>query len=252
MELQEDKRTMAQQLATAKDLELRGRAELNIAADEIANLKKKHAREVVELENELQKKESALRGADEELEICRKDLEHKREMVSSLNATISQQSNTQLTLSTEKHSLQAQVSSLCAELDACLRRYSEQTLALESAEKEAAELKIEVVESEAIRRKLHNQVQELKGNIRVFCRVRPVLPSDATNYGPASAGPSSASPTIEELEDMKAEMAFPDKRDHKEIVMRSTSESATGQERIENHLFSFDRVCPPCAPPNPY
>jgi kinesin family protein C1 len=29
--------------------------------------------------------------------------------------------------------------------------------------------------AETIRRKLHNQVQELKGNIRVFARVRPAL-----------------------------------------------------------------------------
>lgn len=28
---------------------------------------------------------------------------------------------------------------------------------------------------EALRRKLHNQIQELKGNIRVICRVRPLL-----------------------------------------------------------------------------
>ena len=28
---------------------------------------------------------------------------------------------------------------------------------------------------ETQRRKLHNMVQELKGNIRVFCRVRPLL-----------------------------------------------------------------------------
>lgn len=28
-------------------------------------------------------------------------------------------------------------------------------------------------EDEAIRRKLHNTIQELKGNIRVYCRVRP-------------------------------------------------------------------------------
>jgi hypothetical protein len=30
-----------------------------------------------------------------------------------------------------------------------------------------------VFESELIRRQLHNTIQELKGNIRVFCRVRP-------------------------------------------------------------------------------
>lgn len=33
-------------------------------------------------------------------------------------------------------------------------------------------------EGELLRRKLHNTIQELKGNIRVFCRVRPMLPDD--------------------------------------------------------------------------
>ena len=31
-----------------------------------------------------------------------------------------------------------------------------------------------IYDGEAIRRKLHNIIQELKGNIRVFCRVRPI------------------------------------------------------------------------------
>jgi len=31
---------------------------------------------------------------------------------------------------------------------------------------------------ETIRRELHNTIQELKGNIRVFCRVRPMLTSE--------------------------------------------------------------------------
>lgn len=38
----------------------------------------------------------------------------------------------------------------------------------------------EIRNGEAERRKLHNCVQELKGNIRVFCRVRPILNSSGT------------------------------------------------------------------------
>ncbi|GAU38963.1 hypothetical protein TSUD_378390 [Trifolium subterraneum] len=37
-------------------------------------------------------------------------------------------------------------------------------------------------EGESLRKKLHNTILELKGNIRVFCRVRPLLPDD----GPAA------------------------------------------------------------------
>jgi kinesin family protein C1 len=32
--------------------------------------------------------------------------------------------------------------------------------------------------ADAQRRKMHNQIQELRGNVRVFVRTRPYLPSD--------------------------------------------------------------------------
>jgi kinesin family protein C1 len=41
-----------------------------------------------------------------------------------------------------------------------------------------AALQASAVEADALRRQLHNQVQDLKGNIRVFCRVRPLLPHE--------------------------------------------------------------------------
>ncbi|KAF9266685.1 kinesin-domain-containing protein [Marasmius fiardii PR-910] len=227
---------MSQQLTAAKDLELTRRAELNIASDEIANLKKRHAREITDLEIDLQKKDRLLRDASEDLRICRSDLERERETVTSLKATISHQSNAQLTLSTENHSLQAQNTALHAEVESYVRKVSELNILLETAKKQVAEYRGEAMESEAVRRKLHNMVQELKGNIRVFCRVRPVLPSDAASPIPTS---------LEDMESLKADVSFPDRRDHKEIVVRSSSESATGQERIENYNFSFDRVFEP-------
>ncbi|ESW20290.1 hypothetical protein PHAVU_006G196400 [Phaseolus vulgaris] len=41
-----------------------------------------------------------------------------------------------------------------------------------------AEKEFQVIEGEKLRKKLHNTILELKGNIRVFCRVRPLLPDD--------------------------------------------------------------------------
>jgi len=40
------------------------------------------------------------------------------------------------------------------------------------------ELEMEVLKGEQVRRRMHNRIQELRGNIRVFVRTRPFLPGD--------------------------------------------------------------------------
>lgn len=68
--------------------------------------------------------------------------------------------------------------------------------------------------------------------------------------GPTSGAGSSKSPSPSPEDEekvrefMRAQINFPDKMDHKEIVLRSSSESATGQERRDEWQFTFDRVRP--------
>ena len=50
---------------------------------------------------------------------------------------------------------------------------------LEAEQSTVVQLRNSLFDSEMSRRQLHNQVQELKGNIRVYVRVRPFLPADA-------------------------------------------------------------------------
>ncbi|KAJ7601063.1 kinesin-domain-containing protein [Mycena floridula] len=243
-ELQANHFALSRELAAAKDQELTQRRELNTASDEIVNLKKMHSMEILDLEMSLKKRDRELREANEDLRIARDDLERERQTVSTLKSTISQQANSHLTLTTEVNSLKAQNNALQAHLDASSRSISDVRFSMEAAEKRIAELKEEVMESEMIRRKLHNMVQELKGNIRVFCRVRPVLPSDAPSSSVAELTPGTeAFDTFKE--ESRANIDFPDPRDHKEIVLSSSSESATGQERKETYNFSFDRVFDP-------
>jgi kinesin family protein C1 len=112
----------------------------------------------------------------------------------------------------------------------------------EEERRRATRLEDELQEAECLRRKLHNTIQELKGelilfiifesthtvspgNIRVYCRVRPPL-----------------LPTNEDETGKIANIQYPDGKDHREIQLSSVSESATGQERKEQWSFAFDRV----------
>lgn len=59
-----------------------------------------------------------------------------------------------------------------------MRRIPELLAKLEAAEAAVSHLREELFSGEMSRRALHNHIQELKGNIRVFVRVRPFLPGD--------------------------------------------------------------------------
>ena len=49
---------------------------------------------------------------------------------------------------------------------------------IEERDRTIEELKEQLMKGEQQRRKMHNRIQELRGNIRVFVRTRPFLPGD--------------------------------------------------------------------------
>lgn len=52
---------------------------------------------------------------------------------------------------------------------------------IEERDRRIEELEAQLVEGEQLRRQMHNRIQELRGNIRVFVRTRPFLPGDGDN-----------------------------------------------------------------------
>ncbi|KAJ3491622.1 hypothetical protein NLI96_g550 [Meripilus lineatus] len=170
-ELQANHLVLSRELAAAKSHDLTRRRELEDRSEEIEQLKRTHADAILNLEMDLKRKERENVDLNDELKYCKNDLERERETVSTLKATISQQSTTQITLTTQNTALQAQVSSLQSALSDLGSQKSQVGLSLDSAMKRIAELEEENQAAERLRRKLHNMIQELKGNIRVFCRV---------------------------------------------------------------------------------
>jgi len=230
-ELQANHLTLSRELVAAKAQELTHRRELVNFTDELEDMRKKHRKEMMDLEMDLRKKEREAREATEDLRVTRADLDRERITTETLRTTLTTQTQTQLALSAENEALKAQLTVLRRTLEAKNTEVADMKQLVEEKDRLVVDMKKEVFESETIRRKLHNTILELKGNIRVFARVRPVLPSDLS---------PQATP-----EEVKAKMVFPDKRDHKEIVLHSTSESAMGIERKEVYNFGFDRVFEP-------
>ncbi|TFK92597.1 kinesin-domain-containing protein [Polyporus arcularius HHB13444] len=254
-DLQASHEALSRELTNAKSQELAQRKELFIASDELNSLRQRHEREISELQADLRKKDRELRELNEDLRMYQGDLERERETVKGLKATIAQQATAQLSLTAQIGAMQAEKAAFQAEYDRTVGTKADLGIQLERAQKRIVELEHEAREGETVRRKLHNMVQELKGNIRVFCRVRPVLRSDilsdrlvsSTSSGQITDGTGSPDPEEEAhlRDNAMALIAFPDKLDHKEIVVHASSESATGQERKDEWQFAFDKVFEP-------
>ena len=231
--LQAEQLARVRSLATARAQEISHRRELISQNDELEALRKWHARELLELEEDGRRRERELHDVSADLVATREDLERERKAAASLKEALAQQSAAQISLQSQNSVLQTQLDALRAANDGTAETVSTLRVDLEAARRRIDELEVEAREAEMVRRRLHNMVQELKGNIRVFARVRPLLSSDV----PSAADEKARMAAL-------ASMSFPDSRDHHEIVLSSTSESATGQERKEAWNFSFDRVMP--------
>ena len=74
-----------------------------------------------------------------------------------------------------------------------LRAEENRSMALgHSSEAQVEKLEANIREGQAERRRMHNLIQELRGNVRVFARIRPFLPGDgADDDAPAMCVPKS-------------------------------------------------------------
>lgn len=102
--------------------------------------------------------------------------------------------------------------------DADIEDYAVLKARIEERDRKIADFEKERLVWEATRRHMHNRIQELRGNIRVFVRTRPFLPNDGGEFESAI----DVSPDGESLSIFDSRTAAP-------------------------HGFNFDKVFPPSA-----
>jgi kinesin family protein C1 len=153
------------------------------------------------------------------------DLDREKLIRSNLESKFTESSANLLSLESSNSAMRAKIDFLESDNQQQSQQFVDLHRRMQEAIDAAALANDKLRAEETLRRKLHNQVQELKGNIRVFCRVRPTLADDE---GPA-------------------EIAFPDTAEEsKEIVVRGDEKtSALGKVTATNHAFNFDRVFGP-------
>ncbi|KAI9679589.1 MAG: kinesin-like nuclear fusion protein [Trizodia sp. TS-e1964] len=178
-------------------------------------------------ESKLDQKNKELKSLKLSLEDLQSQLSQERALRGSLQSRFIESSTNTLALETALCAAKSKVDALGQELASHLLTIAGLEKRLSEAIEQTSDAVIKLRKEEGLRRKLHNQVQELKGNIRVFCRVRPPLESDPTNDLAAITYPDAG----EEAKEME--------------IQGLEEKSSLGSVMTKSNGFSFDRVFGP-------
>ncbi|KAJ3089684.1 hypothetical protein HK102_005762 [Quaeritorhiza haematococci] len=192
---------------------------------EIQSLKTTHSIEI----NEAKMQFDALQRNFENLS---NELQLSRQENAQLRSTISNHSTAMISLESD---LRANKLMLEQTKDLLMTREGEIKVLeqkLADSMENCRNLEVKIREGESVRRRLHNSIQELKGNIRVFCRVRPLLPAELSD----GKNPN----------EVLSHIAYPDV-DNKAIELTQSAESGSGSSKPiqKNYPFAFDKVFQP-------
>lgn len=224
-----------------KELERRYEAKLdderNRRIREVQDLESKITSESLTGGLEVRKKEQELQHLRAEMEDLKGDLDREQTLKANAQAEISQMKELLKKTGTESSSTIESLESTLASLRARIHflesgskaqsdSFAEMESRLQDAVRSAEASKKKLVKEETLRRILFNQVQELKGNIRVMCRIRPAFDVNEKD---------------------SAKISYPDvDKESKELAIQGKEEkSSMGTITRKNHSFSFDRVFGP-------
>merc|ERR1719308_773835 len=181
--------------------------------------------ETNKLRRKIEDEEYAKCSLERKLKGLEDELNSKMTEIAGLKTSVAE-------LSSSRAGVEAALSGTKSELEAARQQIADllQDLAAKVKQIQAGldlqeEMKGKMIWGESERRRLHNQVQELKGNIRVFCRMRPLL-------GEEKVG-------VEEIRHVNIQT-----EKNLELIktVDAANESIAGGSKTSTYDFDFDKV----------
>ncbi|KAK3940841.1 P-loop containing nucleoside triphosphate hydrolase protein [Diplogelasinospora grovesii] len=194
-------------------------------AKEVDDLRSKLGAEQQGLNEALLEREDEIQKMRSQMEALKLDLEREQTIQTDFKKQMAHMSTTNLALEDRNRALRAQIDFLESDNKQQSDAFANMEARLQEALRIAEEARQKLIKEETERRVIFNKYQELKGNIRVMCRVRPVL--DSSEGG-------------------EAKIAFPDHKTSTQIDLTGPEEKSSLGAVVRRTIpFEFDRVFSP-------
>ncbi|KAK3350751.1 putative kinesin-related protein [Neurospora tetraspora] len=196
------------------------------AAKEVQDLQQKLGAEQQDINKTLLERERELRQLQSQLDDLRSELSQEQRSKRALQEQISEMATTNGKLEARNQGLRAQIDFLESDSKQQSDSFAQMEARLREALEIAENAKQKLIKEETERRILFNKYQELKGNIRVMCRVRPALSKTEGN---------------------EAKIMFPDAKTSSAQIEVTGLEEKSSFGNINRKVlpFEFDRVFAP-------
>ena len=195
---------------------------------EIQELQASSGLQQQELQLRLQAKDREMQQLLSTMKSTQGDYNRERSLRVSLEEKLAESSAATLQLENKIHALQAQVDFIKSDSKQQSDQFSVMEARLQEALNTADEARQKLIKEETERRILFNKYQELRGNIRVMCRVRPTL-------GDAGSGDMTIVFPDEKTSSSQIDITGPEAKNSLGVISRKTTP------------FEFDRVFGPRA-----
>ena len=137
-------------------------------------------------------------------------------------------------LEEERHTQQLRIQQLEARLRTTESQREDAECRMQKFDNREDELFRKLRESDRIRRDLHNRVMQLSGNIRVYVRVRPVLPSETEKQMAAKHDKGERKRKIDQTREEECPFHFPGTYDRVDSFSTDSTSSSSSDDLTKN------------------